>query len=100
MKLCNPAKIYLSLSVISIITLILQNISNSHSYCVGSYSVNLQHSNVLFFIMKLLYVGIWTYLLNNLCTSGYENISWFLILLPFLSFFLMIGMFLLINITN
>ena len=98
-SLCTPAQIYLFFSVISIVLIALQN-TDSHKYCVGNYSCNLQHHNIVFFVFKTLYAVIWTYLLQLLCTKGYRNISWFLVLLPFLLFFILIGLFILMNVMN
>jgi hypothetical protein len=47
--------------------------------------------------MKILYVVFWTFILNALCSYGYYQLSWFLLLLPFILFFIMVfllGMFL------
>jgi hypothetical protein len=33
---------------------------------------------------KILFGGIWTYLLTWLCKKGYKSVSWFLVLLPFI----------------
>ena len=96
--LCTPAKIYFVLSVISILALLMQNLADSGRYCVGNYSAKIPHHNMLFFVVKALYVLVWTYLLQLLCKHGYKNVSWFLVLLPFIGFFVLIGAFLLMNI--
>ena len=40
----------------------------------------------IMFIFNILYVVLWTYILNLLCSTGKfgTGVSWFLILLPFL----------------
>ena len=96
--LCTPAQIYFVLSVLSILALLMQNLDNSRRYCVGSYSADVPHHNMLFFVVKVVYVLVWTYLLQLLCKHGYKNVSWFLVLLPFIGFFVLIGLFLLLNI--
>jgi len=95
---CSPTQVYVIISLLSILALLSQNISNSKKYNVGKYSCNLDHHNMLFFVFKVLYVVIWTFILQELCKNGYKNLSWFLVLLPSILFFVIIGLFLLLNI--
>lgn len=95
---CTPVRVYLLISLFSILGLLSQNISESHKYHVGKYSCNLEHNNLIFFVFKVVYIVIWTFILQELCKSGYKNISWFFVLFPFISFFVIIGLFLLFNI--
>ena len=93
-SLCAPAMIYFVISMISIIFMLLQNMGSSGVYTIGKYSRPC--GNVaLVFLGKLIYVFFWTWVLNFLCKRGYSSISWFLVLLPFLFFFVILGMFLL-----
>ena len=88
MKLCTPAFIYLVFSAIGIILIAFQNYGMSpNMYCVGSVQCPLQ-STAPIFIMKILYVVFWTFILNALCSYGYYQLSWFLLLLPFILFFI------------
>ena len=96
-SLCTPAKVYLLLSMVSILALVAQNVSSPNKYKVGNYTVKLPHSNLIFFIFKLLYIGVWTFILNELCTHGWKDISWFLVLFPFILMFVLIGLLLLAN---
>lgn len=91
-NLCTPAYVYLVISVLAIIIMIIQNYGNVNTYCVGSYSCSVT-STVLIFIIKVLYVLFWTWILNLICRSGSPNIAWFLVLLPFILFFLFIALF-------
>jgi hypothetical protein len=84
-KLCTPAYLYLVLSVFGIIVLSIQNYGNTKKYCVGRYSC-IVPSVLLVFIFKIAFVAFWTFILDVLCKSGYKNISWFLVLLPFIVF--------------
>lgn len=95
-KQCTPAYFYLILSIISLVVLLIENISNfdNNEYCVGSFTCNVSNT-ALVFAMKILYVGFWTLALNCLCKSGYTNIAWFLVLLPFILFFVIIGLLML-----
>jgi hypothetical protein len=70
--ICIPAMLYLVLSVIS---LILMAFRSCGALCL---------------LFKALFIAIWTWLLNFLCTQGYTTISWILVLLPFIMFILMI----------
>lgn len=65
-ELCTPAKIYIVLSVISILFSIL----NSFSF-----------TSIL---LKLFFIPLWAWLLNYLCNIGFETVSWIIVFLPFI----------------
>lgn len=71
-KLCTPAMLYLVLAGISVV--------------IGLF----QKFQLWTLLVKVVFVGAWTWFLNFLCSKGYKAISWFLVLLPFL---VMLGMF-------
>ena len=96
-SLCAPAQLYLVLSTLSILALLIQNLSQPRLYKVGRFTVKLNHNNMLLFAFKILYVLVWTLLLNQLCRYGYGNISWFLVLLPFIMMFVLIGLVIIAN---
>jgi hypothetical protein len=92
MNLCTPATIYLVLSAIGIIMIAFQNYGMSpNMYCIGNVQCPVQ-SSVPIFIMKILYVALWTFILNALCSYGYNQLAWFLLLLPFILFFVLVFM--------
>jgi len=93
-KLCSPAYVYLVISVIAVIAIMFQNAGNSNKYCVGQFSCDVP-STAGIFIAKGLYIAFWTFILNALCKAGYKQLSWFMVLLPFILFFIIIGMILL-----
>lgn len=95
--LCTPAYVYLVLSVLAIIVLMFQNAGNTNKYCVGMYECQVDNTHTMF-LGKGLYVLFWTFVLNAICKAGYKEISWFLVLLPFLLFFVLIGLFLIVNV--
>tara|TARA_X000000950_G_scaffold232910_1_gene282155 strand:+ start:2536 stop:2853 length:318 start_codon:yes stop_codon:yes gene_type:complete len=97
-NLCTPAQLYLGLSFLSILAILTQNLENPFEYTCGLYTVACPIHNSVVFLMKLLYVIGWTAILHFLCKKGYTNVSWFLVLLPFISMFAMIAfvMFLLL----
>ncbi len=89
--LCTPALIYFVISIISWAIVLLQNLGNSSSYNVGSFSCRVP-STIFVFIIKLIYIIFWTWVLNLICKDGNVGISWLLVLLPWLLLFVIIGM--------
>ena len=61
--LCTPALVYLILSIIGII------------YYLFTYSIGTV-------LLQTFFMLIWTWLLNYICSSGYEVVSWILVILP------------------
>ena len=92
--LCTPAYIYFVLSFFSFIVLLIQNAGNTNVYCLGSYKCHVP-STLLIFVLKAFYVVFWTFVLNCICKAGYTNISWLLLVLPFLLFFVFLGIMIL-----
>jgi|TARA_R110001599_G_scaffold267709_3_gene468627 hypothetical protein len=93
-KLCTPAYVYLVISAIAMIGLILQNAGNVDKYCVGSFECGVPNTAMVF-VGKALYIAFWTFVLNSLCKAGYKSISWFFVLMPFILFFIVLGLVLL-----
>jgi hypothetical protein len=90
MSLCTPAFIYILLSSIGIIILAYQNYGNQNLYCVGNVNCPVQSTTPIF-VAKILYVFFWTFILNTLCNYGYYKLSWFILLLPFILFFVVVS---------
>jgi hypothetical protein len=88
--LCPPAMFYFAISMIGLILMGLHNLGNTNVYKLGSYSANVP-STVLVFIVKLIYILFWTWILNLICKDGYNSVSWFLVLVPFILSFVSIG---------
>ena len=65
MSLCSPALLYLIIAIISLVSMIYSK--------VAMQTV----------AMKGLFVAIYTWFLNFLCSKGHSGISWFLVILPF-----------------
>jgi len=82
-KLCLPAQIYLGISALSILAMLFQNIGQKNRYCLGNMDTHLPCNNMSVFIFKAFYVMIVTWILQKLCSRGYKNISWLLVLLPY-----------------
>lgn len=67
-KYCTPAQLYLVLAVISIL---------------AQFLVNFRFVTLLF---QGLFVFIWAWILNWLCSKGFGVLSWIIVLLPFALF--------------
>ena len=65
-KLCTPARIYFAIAVI------------------GSIFALFKGFGIVAIFFKLLFACIWTFILNWLCKKGYSNLSWFLVVLPYI----------------
>ena len=68
--LCNPAKLYLILSIIAIIIMVMKRIQT------------------MVIVMKIVFAGIFVFLLNFLCKKGYKTLAWIIIFLPYIFLFL------------
>ena len=90
-ELCSPAALYFIISMLSLVMILLQNLGNSNSYHVGNFSCRVPSTTIVF-IVKLIYILFWTWILNLICKDGHSGISWLLVLLPFILFFVLIGM--------
>jgi hypothetical protein len=64
MKLCTPAIVYLVLAIIALI-------------------FNIQYSFLSIFL-HVIFIGLWTFILNWICKKGFVWISWALVVLPYL----------------
>lgn len=65
-KLCTPAKLYFAIAVIACIIALFSGIG------------------IVAVFVKLVFAFIWTYILSWLCGKGYQSVSWFLVLLPYI----------------
>jgi hypothetical protein len=65
MSLCSPALLYLIIAIMALVSMIYSK--------VAMQTV----------AMKGLFVIIYTWFLNFLCSKGHSGISWFLVILPF-----------------
>lgn len=96
-KLCTPAYFYLMLSLVALVVSLYDNMYNfndNNMYCLGSYKCHVP-STIAMFVLNILYIAFWTFALNCLCSSGYTNIAWFIVLIPFVLFFILVGMLML-----
>jgi len=66
--LCTPASIYFWISIIGLV--------------IAFFS----RFQLVTTMVNLLFILLWTYFLNYLCSKGYSTISWVLVLLPIIIF--------------
>ena len=90
-QLCTPSYIYFIISVLGIVIAAIQNIGNNTKYTLGMFSCRVP-SCILVFIVKIIYILFWTWVLNLMCKDGHSGIAWFLVLLPFIMLFVIMGM--------
>ena len=92
--LCSPALLYFVISVIWLFVILLQNLVNTNSYHMGSFSCRVPNTAFIF-IVKFIYILFWTYILNLICHDGHVGISWLLVLLPWILLFVIMGLLML-----
>lgn len=89
-NLCPPAMVYLIVSIFFLFIVYIQNYYNNNVYCLGSFSCD--SDNVwLIFAMKIIYILVWTFILNVVCKMGMPYLSWVLVFVPFILAFLIVG---------
>ena len=93
-ELCTPSLLYFVISMIALVLVFLQNLGNTNSYHVGSFSCRVPNTTIVF-IIKFIYILFWTYVLNLICKDGHTELSWLLVLLPWLLLFVMMGILML-----
>lgn len=93
-SLCPPSQLYFLISIVTILSIFTQNYKTPYQYCIGIFKTSTECNNLVFFLLKLIYVLIWTYILQLLCKNGYTTISWLLVLLPFIGMFILMGLLL------
>ena len=69
-KLCMPALVYLVLALIGVF-------------------MTMRSTGIMSGVGSLIFVGLWTWFLNYLCSKGHAGISWFLVFLPLIGFAIM-----------
>ena len=95
-KLCAPAQIYL---VVSVVMLVLSyfglsaisqqlEVHQSSSPMIQSLNFTYQKESRTSYIVQGVFIVLWTWILSYLCNKGFSNLSWFLILLPWVLMFL------------
>ena len=65
LNLCTPALVYVIISIINIV-------------------MTIRYKGLMYGLGTLVFVLLWTWFLNYLCSKGHSGISWFLVALPFI----------------
>jgi uncharacterized membrane protein len=90
-QLCSPSYVYFIISFIGLILSAIQNMGNNRIYSLGTFSCPV--SSCLFvFAFKIVVILFWTWVLNLMCKDGHSEVAWFLVLLPFVIFFMVLMM--------
>ena len=95
-KLCTPAQIYLIGSFILMVlsyfglNAISQQITlnQSNSSFLQSLNFTYQKDSRTSYVIQAVFIVLWTWVLSYLCNKGFSNLSWFLILFPWILMFL------------
>lgn len=90
-QLCTPSYVYFIISFIGLIFSAIQNMGNNRRYSLGSFSCPV-YSCLFIFAIKITIILFWTWVLNLMCKDGHAEIAWFLVLLPFVIFFMILMM--------
>ena len=89
-QLCTPALVYFVISMIAIVLVIMQNLSDNSKLHLGNFSCRVP-STFMVLAIKVVYILFWTWVLNLICKDGHKGIAWFLVLLPFILLFVILG---------
>jgi len=89
-ELCTPAFLYFVLSMLGLFVSVIQNLGNTRRYNLGMLSTRVP-STFLVFVVNVIYILFWTWVLNLMCKDGHKEIAWFLVIIPFILLFLIMG---------
>jgi hypothetical protein len=89
-QLCTPSYVYFIISALAIVISAIQNMGNKKIYALGMFHCRVP-SCISVFIIKVIYILFWTWILNLMCKDGHTEIAWFLVLLPFIMLFVIMG---------
>lgn len=91
-SLCKPAQFYLIISMVGYVFMIFQNLNSKSTFTLGTYQCS--HENPSYILLvNAIYIMVWTWVLNMICKIN-PNISWVIVLLPFVILFLAMMMIL------
>lgn len=102
-NLCTPAHIYFVVSVILLllgyfgmneITRIIK-LNQDDNKLLQTLNFTYQKDARVTYTFQIVFILVWTWILNLLCTKGYKNLSWFLVLFPWLLSFIAVFVYLL-----
>ena len=91
-SLCKPAYFYFVVSVVTMIFMMIQNLTEGKNVlCLGEYKCTTTGAPLVF-MAQTVYILIWTKVLDMLCNRGLTSISWFLVLFPYLLMFILLAL--------
>jgi hypothetical protein len=93
-ELCLPSSVYFLISMVGLFLIFLQNLGNTNSYQIGTFSCVVPNTFIVF-VFKFVYILFWTYILNLICKDGHKELSWLLVLLPIVLMFVILGVIML-----
>ena len=82
-SLCNPARVYLVVSIIMFIVMVFQNYGQIDIYCLGKLRCEAPNLYMIF-IIKILYTIFWTVIIQLLCNAKQPLLAWALVIYPIL----------------
>lgn len=95
-NMCTPAQIYL---IVSFILMVLSyfgmnaisqqiTLNQANNEFLQSLNFTYQKDKKTSYVVQAVFIVLWTWILTYLCKKGFSNLSWFLILLPWVLMFL------------
>ena len=83
MKLCAPSKLYFFAAIILLFLSFVIDIQNKDTdkVCLGKLKCK---NKPLYYFLNVIFILVWSWFLNILCTRGWNKLSWFLVLFPFI----------------
>ena len=91
-KLCTPSALYFFISLVLLLLVGFQNlVGNDNTFCIGQFRCTLGNK-LLIFVLNAIYILFWTFILDLMCKAGYKELSWFIVLIPFILFFVFFAM--------
>ena len=84
-NLCTPAKLYFFISLILLAVSLYYDITRNETdkICLGNLSCKIE-SKPVFYVLNILFILLWAFILNLLCSFGWSKLSWFLFLFPYI----------------
>ena len=85
-SICLPAQIYLIFSLLSYFVILMQNLMDPRFFKCGPISLRCPFSKIFLLVFHLVFIVVFSHILNLFCKGGYSLVSWliviFLILFP------------------
>ena len=84
-NVCTPAKLYFIISLILLVISFYYDVTRNEKdkICLGKLSCKLE-SKTIFYVLNILFILLWAFILNLLCSFGWSKLSWFLFLFPYI----------------